>query len=412
MAKDDHSKAMPPAFAKFFADALPNDGGNHTLCLGEHHADTEHLDFLSMQLESLHRDHNLQTLGLERSTFYNIFLWAYRDGKLTELLGSQEAARNYVKNIFTAGLISPDYIETIQETMTVALKAIDMGMNVNAYDSRDTLLAFKKGYGDRIDVYNNALACVADEKKSTTEAVRQQRRYSAQNDRGIVWPLTEAEWLLNRHPKYAAKLAALETLLATGHQKINEGKLTSDGLSAIVFNAMAEDGNRLTLGGSRHVSGFGYRHPSISVFHQEHIHGTFAHHLFAAGQPKEAQQGHTVTHAVIATAAVATEHHEQLWKKYCKTPTSLALAGHRVPWLNLDDGSTDKLLWHPEDDDPNHPRIVPLEEKFPIPPDASPNEIPAIQKAHINPLLMPDIKTAHDAVREVMHGKDVGLQPR
>jgi len=68
--------AMEPAFKKFFDEALPKNGGSHTLTLGEHHATTEHLQWLQQHLPQLKNDYGITTIGVEYAAFVNPLFWA------------------------------------------------------------------------------------------------------------------------------------------------------------------------------------------------------------------------------------------------------------------------------------------------------------------------------------------------
>ena len=82
-----------------------------------------------------------------------------------------------------------------------------------------------------------------------------------------------------------------------------------------------------------------------------------------------------------------------------------------MPLLNLDNRAIE-TMWQPN---PDYERLVSLEEQFPQPLWHAPLQCPlppeqlrAHQAAHINPLLMPDIKAAADAVRVMMNGPGLG----
>lgn len=424
----DKSQPIAPAIQKFLHDALPNDGGNHSLVLGEAHSHTEHLDLLQNQLDDLHKHHHVQTLGLERSSYFNLFLWAYRDGQLTEMLGSQQAARDYLKAIFAA--YSPAYYkENASKHAELTIQALDAGMDVIAFDSRDSLPSLRGRGKEYIKTYNAELSKLAERKGKSIDSVIQEQRTDlthalVNKDDAVefLWMLAEAQALRTLYPEYGQKLKALEKLVHVGHQKIADGKLTSDALSAITFNSLAGKGNRITVIGSAHLTGIGssvinsWEREPIR-YDKEDVHGTFGVHLFSAGQLVNAQRAHTVTQTVIASVASVNKHNVEIKNDY-RNPNTLTLAGHRVAWLNLDNGTTDATLWHPEDDDLDDPRIVPLEEKFP--PAKAPllarvfgqkpsaSRIAKHQAAHINPLLMPDIKQAADAVRAAMNGEEKG----
>lgn len=411
-------KHLTPAIQKFIDDALPNDGGRHTLALGEMHTDTEHLDLLQHQLSTLHEKNNLQTLGLELPSFFNLFLWAYRDGHLTEMLDSKLAAKDYLRAIFVACTRSSRQ-ENAAKQAELTIQALDAGMDVFTYDSRDTLPSLRAGVKLDIDVCNAMLAKMAEKKGISLDALKQIRRENTKDGQPPFllqdeWLLEEAQMLRERYPEYDEKLTAIEKLVNVGHQKIAEGKLTSDALSAYLFNNLAGEGNRITLGGSGHLNGIGGWNNDegrTSPYDKKDILGTFGLHLFSAGQPPQAQRPHTVTQAVIATvASLESEHNAESQKDY-KNPNTRALKGYRIPVLNLDNGTVKGTLWHPEIDNIDPERIVPLEEKFPMPEGVTEEEKPEIIKRHMNPGLMPYLKDAADDMRAIM-GVEVNTKAR
>ena len=196
------------------------------------------------------------------------------------------------------------------------------------------------------------------------------------------------------------KFDAAEQLIACGHDKINAGALTSDALSATLFEAMARpNGNRITIGGNGHIDGIGSLYEPNKI---ERVHGTFGHHLFAMGQSPEMQRPHQVTAAVIATTAVG-EKINDLAKSDFSTPIHQSVRDHQVHHLDLDTGEIEPF-WQAE---ANHERVVSLEEKFPKKPIHDfffKDKAKERTQAHINPLLMPDIKKAADALSTAMHG--------
>ena len=395
---------MEPAFKKFFDEALPKNGRSHTLALGELHNTTEHLQWLQQHLPQLQRDCGITTIGVEHSAFLNPLFWAYKDGTLTAQLGGKIQAQNYVRTMLMART-HHSYRENTYMLANLLMSAMDAGMDVVAYDSRVSYTT----------VYDFWLHTVHNEKKIPENDSQKNREntdflkniITGPNDEAQAWSTLEMAWLRQLKPEYKVKCDASKQLMACGHQKINTGALTSDALSATFFNAMARPtGNRITIGGAGHINGIGYKvaGTNTSDFQQKiyTIHGTFSHHVRTTGQSTETHQPHKVTAAVIATTAVGEIIQSRAESRFCD-PTYKSVLGHRVHYLNLDRGEINRL-WQPEPDDD---QVVSLEQKFPKKPfyDSSSNsQTTDFTQAHINPLLMPDIKAASDALRTAMHG--------
>ena len=401
---------MSPAFAEFFAKALPKDGGRHVLTLGELHNNPAHLKYLKEQLPVLKDTYGITSIGLEWSAFLNVFLWAYRDGTLRDQLGSQENAQAYLRAVFVACSDTLRKANAIAKA-DLAIAAMDAGIEVMGFDSRDILAEKKQAYSKFIKQLNSDVASkltVSGDKipaDMVLSNIRQSRENLTYWDEYTkrAWILEEVDWLLGLKPNYQPKLNALEHVIAVGHQEIEAGMLTSDGLSAALEQAqMLIAGNSITIGGAAHIKGIGTHNEKFSLHHPEQIHGSFGQHLFAMGQATEHQRIHRVTAAMIATVAVVEKSNH--WSKLdFSDPYNLAIAGHGVAWLNLDDGAVGKM-WQPEQD---HPCVVPLEEKFPVPDEAVEADRPAIHAAHLNPLKNPVIKEAFDALRSVMQGPSI-----
>ena len=423
---------IAPAIQKFLDAALPSDGGTHTLVLGEDHHQTEHYDFLRQHLDELQKQHHLRTIGLELPSYMNLFFWAYQDGTLAQQLHSSKLAKAYIRAVLVAGT-NHNFSASTESEVALALAAMDLGIRVVAYDGRDTLRQevttevyklFRTGGEEAVSQTPNVT--FEELQQVIRNSVSLLDRQRASGAKG--WMLSEAEWLRDLNPDYKEKLAALEQLVETGHDKIHEGKLSSDALSALLFDAQAVAGNRLTIGGVAHMDGIGYPHQNIAGDylspHIENAHGTFGHHLFAMGQSAENQKGHAVTHAIIAGTSVADKMRNKYYNKLRQSKT-VGIIDTALTLLNIDRGHVSTLKTHlPEEEaamalhdaglhtlagyaEPKPMTTchsVPLANKFYTPPvDATPQEKSAHQQQHINPLLIPDLKRAVDMVRELMN---------
>ena len=93
MAKDE---TIPVNISRHLKKVLPKTAYPSTLIIGERHDEAEHIQWLNDHLDELHKRHQINTIGIETAAFQNVFLWAYRDGTLTDLLGSKKAAEHYL----------------------------------------------------------------------------------------------------------------------------------------------------------------------------------------------------------------------------------------------------------------------------------------------------------------------------
>ncbi len=416
-------EAMPAAFAEFLANALPMDGRSHTLALGETHIVKEHMEWLRQHLGEMKDCYGIQTIGIEKLAWFNVFLWAYQDGTLETELGNKETAREYLRAVFlTYADAGPEYRESALARAELAIAAMDAGIDVVTYDSRNTFRQYLSGLKTNMRELAIAREYFANQQGVSVEELAKLSRqhpmiyfesFGNPTDR-FAWLIGEVDWLLNLHaqkPKitnYAAKLKPIEDLVKLGHQKIIAGKLTSDGLSATLFTALAGKGNRLTIGGSLHTSGIANKKPKLPERHPSQVHGTFAHQLEAVINAPQLHWGKApsggcrVTSALIATDIV--HHHiANIHSPLLDDPQTTAIADNPPAHLDLTAGTVGEM-WHPWED---HPRVGPIEDMFPTPKSkptlwqrlVEPNHI----AAHINPLLMPDIARAAAKVRSAVH---------
>lgn len=413
---------IQPNTAAFFRKALPGDQATHTLALGEAHFDDVHVRLMTQHMEQLRDEHNLRTIGLEMPAFINLFLWAYRDGTLEKELGSKEAAQAYLKAIFVA-YGNKEASNAYTRKAELCMRAFDRGVNVVAFDARDTYAAVKNDRFKELNHFRHGeVERTAKSQNRTVDDFLQYVRETLSkhhHNLPIAWMLDEVKWLSDKKTDYAAKLETIEDLIRLGHTKIAAGKLTSDALSAVIFNALAQPGGRITINGSSHIDGIGMdgfyiKHEFLPKHHVHHMHGTFGHHLFAMGS--DDKPPHTVTRAVIAGSAMLPGGDWQgAHPKRIKDDSISGL----FPGLDV---VTEMDFPHIVN------TAVPLDEKFLL----ENGQYPAFKKqgfmdrlkkkpleyerpdtiaAHINPLLMPDIKAAADAVRAAMNGPEQG-RPR
>lgn len=403
------SPNMHPDIAQFLTKAWPKDGGTHTLALGELHSIDDHVKWLQQHLSTLQHAHNLTTIGLEDAAHKNIFLWAYQDGTLERSLGSKRAAREYFMQAMIAD-ISPEFQQSQQEIISLTIEAIDAGIRVVAHDGRES---FQDLMGTAASKPDAELANGQPNRNSLATNEAHQKKIRAETSNYAAnWVVSEINWLIGQNPNYKARFDAIERLVEVGHRKIKAGKLTSDGLSAVLFNALATpSGNHLAISGVAHISGVNfYSKDPIDGFN-----GSFHHHLFAARQSAEAHRSHRVTCGVIATTAGINRMKQVLQQEELSSSRPV-IQNSSIPTINILPEATQpigEIRLNPK-------ASVPLETVFlPEPskrvqrrllsdaPSARATHYQALRQkraaAHINPLLIPEIKDAANVVRELMN---------
>lgn len=382
-----------PAIKDFLERELPADSGTHTLALSEAHDCAEHHTYLKDHLDSLKRDHNLTTIGVEASTFMNVLIWAYQDGTLERTLGDKESAKQYFREQWEH-YASAEFISNAQASAELILAALDKGIDVVAFDGRDTRRKIEGHMNMKIlppregGLSIGAGIAIMHARSAPRATASTHDADAGENMRALLF---ETDWVTNLNPSYRPRLQAIEKLVMIGHEKIHKGLLSSDALSATIFNTLAKHGNRITISGISHNDGIGASDENAV----ETVHGTFAQHLFAQGEP---MQGHTVTHAVIACTALIDEVQDHYLKHIAHPQSRFAVAG-TVPLINIDTGEVAATEEVPPQ------KTIPLTEKFPFKPTSLFSKRPKgsawndRQAAHINPLLIPEIKQAADHVR-------------
>lgn len=415
---------MSSSIQTFLDQALPHDSGAHILAIGEDHRDKSHISWLKLHLQRLKNRHNVATIGIELPTYYNVFLWAYQDGTLTRHFGSQAAARDYMIQVI--GAIT-DFV-SLKDTTELLLDAMDSGIRVVAYDSRFTMDALKSSAianaseKDAPFLTEFAKGENAPDRRDLAYNHDHQSRLADNAQYKTLWQLGEVAWLLKQQQSYCSLFDKISRLQQLGLSKIRKYKLSSDGLSAVLFHVLkTTDGNCITIGGLGHVSGI-YLPQATPI---NSIHGSFGHHLFTVGAHLEPQRQHKVTASVIATTARLRNCEVALSDMLKISPRpviagepiaaidiaagldqpikSIALPAHselpitEVFQLNLSTGQQLKDLWYSRNG-----KTISDEECL--------MRLSAAEK-HVDPLLMPDIKAAADAVRMAMNGQEHG-RPR
>ena len=183
---------MEPAFKEFFDKALPNNGGRHTLVLGELHYTTEHLHWLQKHLLQLKNDYGITTIGVEYAAFVNPLFWAYKDGTLAAQLGGKPQAKNYVRAMLMA-LTNPNFHENASVEADLIMSAMDAGIDVVAYDSRHSYIAVCDEWQDKVRQYKQMPENDWQTNRKNADFLKEIINES--DDETVPWLIMEVAWL-------------------------------------------------------------------------------------------------------------------------------------------------------------------------------------------------------------------------
>lgn len=218
-----------PTLEEFLAQALPKDAEKpHALVVGEHHDQVENLRYFTDQLDKLKTHNNLGAIGLEKSPFMEVVLWAYADGLV-------DAA--YVKRMFQAYGDSR-FFESMKARASLAIESIKRDIPFFCIDARNTFTEFSERK-DSIDAYQEALSKDPDlrEKIINEEDLLFINR---PQDIRVGFLISEMQMLLEnkKHPEYQARLNDIEAVIAAQRTLRGESKLL--GYDAVSAAMMAE----------------------------------------------------------------------------------------------------------------------------------------------------------------------------
>lgn len=400
------TRFIPPKLAEFWAQSFPEDGRQHTLVLGESHSHTSHRVWLRDHIDLLCQ-HDVKALGCEQYPFMNVFLWAYADGTLTRKLGSQQAARDYLIDVFSLAHY-PSAASQRRVTAELIINAIDRGLQVFCYDGRKTRASFDHDI-EYLHSQYPALATAFDGMAVESEKLRLTRqplhaaseKQDKESDKFLLsfqWLHHELGWLLHENSHYGKRLDAIENALHVGHRLIEEGRMGSDGLSACLFQALAPDeGNRLAIAGFGHIDGA----MKVKADVIKTIHGTFAEHLMVT-QPKTRAGS-------VYTAVLGHEDKLEIHRaNEAKRPRSLPRLAHAIAVVKIGDGSSESIHTFTAKDAERLHMEDALYEWYSRP-DESVEETARQERTRVNrfanPMLIPKMKKACDAVHAAMHGE-------
>lgn len=374
---------MTPEIKGFFRKTMPKDTAGHVLALGESHTKSDHLTYLKQCLPELVAEHHLGTIGIELPFAMNAFFWAYKDGTLEEMLGSKEDAALYLKIVCTSFFNTP-FADNAKAMADLVVAALDADVRIACYDSRHT--------------------------KEDVIVKGEQSRINPKLD----WVVAEFEELCKENSSYKPRLEKMETLVATGREK----KIGSDALSATLFAMVADPHkNSLTIIGNGHINTKGYYNRNANAL----IHGTFPDHLewLQANEHK----GLKVQTAVLAATGWSDIFHtdykadaqymhehfdgysfEDAWKKAQAEvlPASNFALVHKPSRrerptikVDIDKGVVEPIV------QPGEEEAVPIEKRFFA---ASAVQDASLVRQRMNPLLVPAIRQAAEAVKADWNG--------
>jgi hypothetical protein len=283
MTKTTHTHSptkIAPSLKAFMNKALPKDEGKHVLALGEDHTQTTHVKWLQAHLDELKSQHNLGAIGIELPPFMEVFLWAYKDGKLP-VGNDPEKAKAYVERAFKA-FCESDFEENTKAKVGFAIAALDKNIPVTLFDNRNTLRGTEI-LSPSVETLRSSLA--------DNEDTRQAMRHNNGNifdDMSALSPqaaalttafiLLEAQKILSENPKYQAQLDNIEAVItARRNSKQGGGQRPGhDATSAAIMQASIPTAkNAITISGLNHLIGY--------VSNQYQNDGTFNSHLDALG---------------------------------------------------------------------------------------------------------------------------------
>ncbi len=412
---------MPPKIKAFFDEALPSGQGGHVLALAEIHKEKSHLQWLCQHMPELVTEHNLGVVGLERSPYINVFLWAYRDGLLQAEMG-EEAAKAYLKEIFCSN--SGYWAENAPEEGELALSCMHHGVRVVACDSRDMFEEDIKGSADSISALDAAIEFSATQHQLSIQEIRNQMRTDSKMFADVVarasnvlqqklspqeikaraqhyetsikktkiselpdeikeaWVLEEVQALCRQRPAYYERLARQEKIIQEGRTKTKP--IGSDALSAtLLYAANIPNKNSLTIHGFFHIDGLGEPDADMS----EYVHGTVPDHLVAQSEGK----------LRIRSAAIGdTDTIEDIYQEYTQEwDRKGPIVVSRNPTIDLIDLAKGDIGSMPKLDNVSTRRkmLKGFPDEFP-----ARAKTKALLEMRENPLLVKGIKRAFDAV--------------
>lgn len=313
----------------FLRQALPKEGARHVLALGEVHTGTSNSTWIGNNLPELEHEHNTGTLGLENTTLYNIFTWAYRDGKLPVAAGE---AVPYLKNILSmlkTPLANLDTLTAQEKQIITAMeagrdakvdlmcKAVDRGIDVVHFDARDyTLEEGMQTLEAHVDLMRNAIEdpVIRDDLRRHPENIKRIAAFFLEEPNlrdsmtaagvstdpavftrnlAVAFVYLEAKQLLDDHPQYQRRYDNIAAVLDAGKKH----ELGYDALSAAILTGAARpDKNIISTSGLLHLMGT----PALSG--RKGLDGTFAQHI--AAQPLPVSTAMITSEAELATDIV------------------------------------------------------------------------------------------------------------
>lgn len=420
-----HLHRHPPLSSvnAFLDDRLPKDGSGHVLIAMENHEETRHLSYLTARQKTFTAAHNIGLYGLEFPPYITVFLWAYKDGTLTRMLGSKHQAEQYLTDIFVA-FSSGAYKANAEAVARLAIKNLDAGVKVVAGDMRVLMEDDWKDVAHTMRAYSHTLAEYANIHGLPVDAVTAHMRERAPlrdqlfaraaeltaaslskkqlkklawsyeesvgtltrdilpEETRTLWVLHEAESLMAAHPAYLKQLHHMEALIRIGRKK--HVPIGADALTAVVMNACMTPGtNSIIIAGVAHADGQG-----LSDTPEQYVHGTLPEHLQAVDKKLR-------VHTAILAGPGFLETCRQDFQQH-KGAEELAVRSRNptIALLNIKQGSCSEVA---------RPDRVSVRSKVKQGlPETLPKErrTPTLMAQRVNPLLVPEIARAAQLVQQ------------
>lgn len=292
--------------------ALPGHADGHVLVLGEMHPEPEHLRWLTEHLRELKAEHNLGSIHLESGPYKEMFLWAYRDGKLP--VGTDRAAaRNYLQHTF--GRMT-GYPESCEALVDLCMAAIDEGIAVQCYDSRETLHSMTKRYLTDINTVQKRAKDDPDYDRGLSNlgsSVYQSLDTREQKALAVL----HAHYLYNTYPEYKTRLDNVEAVIdAQQSMRKNCQPLGYDATSAqIAVATMAPHKNVIGIIGASHLIGYHDNALRSDATFSEHVRHTLKTTTAFAG----------TAHGLVHSFLEAVNSESSLYNHPYHVPALLAL---------------------------------------------------------------------------------------
>lgn len=291
------AQRIAPSLKTFMNEALPASGsGSHILAVGERHSQTQNTAFIQQHLGELKAEHDVAVIGQETPLEMNVLHWAYQDGRLSSVTNGDPRA--YMRERYMKG-----FADNIADNADLTIAALDKGIAVVAFDSRDVTLGFivthLKDHDDLRKIDSQlASSDVTAPMREHLQALRSTSDQLIKENSAIISqsPMArDVTTLLTQNPDYRARAESLVAVLDAADAMRKKGTAIGyDAVSAEIMKAHIPAGrNAITISGNAHIS--------ENYDGDNQLEGTFALHL---GRDANHYQ---VSKAMLGSAAEITQ---------------------------------------------------------------------------------------------------------